>query len=170
MKYNIAASDIKSLIHSVRGKAVMLDRDLAILYGVQTRVLNQAVKRNAQRFPADFMFPLTRPEIERISQIVTSLKFSKNVNAFTEQGIAMLSSVLKSEKAIQINIHIMRAFVLIKRLGLTIHDLRRSIAQMEKKYDQQFRVVFDALRQLINPPSDLKKNRRMGFVADSEEA
>ena len=166
MRYNITASDIKSLIHNVRGKAVMLDRDLAILYGVQTRVLNQAVKRNAQRFPVDFMFPLTRPEIERISQIVTSLKFSKSVNAFTEQGVAMLSSVLNSEKAIQVNIHIMRAFVLIKRLSLTIHDLRHKIDQMERKYDHNFKIVFDALRQLINPPPDLKKKRKMGFISE----
>lgn len=163
----IAPAEIRNLIYHIRGRAVMLDRDLAILYGVQTRVLNQAVKRNTQRFPVDFMFPLTRPEIERISQIVTSLKFSKSVNAFTEQGVAMLSSVLNSEKAIQVNIQIVRAFVQIRRLGLSVVDISRKIDSMERKYDHNFKIVFDALRQLINPPAP-KNPRRIGFAGPEQ--
>jgi hypothetical protein len=159
----IAHIEIKNLIHNVRGKAVMLDKDLADLYGVETRTLNQAVKRNALRFPEDFMFTLTREEIQRISQTVTSLKFSKSVNVFSEQGVAMLSSVLNSEQAIQVNINIMRAFVQVRRLGMTIVDIKRKIDGMEKKYDHQFKVVFDAIRQLLAPPPALKKNQRMGF-------
>jgi hypothetical protein len=156
-------SDLKSLIHNVRGKAVMLDRDLAELYGVETRALNQAIKRNARRFPEDFMFTLSREEIQRISQTVTSLKFSKSVNVFTEQGVAMLSSVLNSEQAIQVNIGIMRAFVQVRRLGMTIVDVKRKIDGMEKKYDQQFKIVFDAIRQLLAPLPALKKSQKMGF-------
>ena len=155
---------IKGLIHNVRGKAVMLDRDLATLYGVATRVLNQAVKRNTSRFPEDFMFTLSREEIKRISQTVTSLKYSKNVNAFTEQGVAMLSSVLNSDQAIQVNINIMRAFVQVRRLGMTIVDVKRKIDNMEKKYDHQFKIVFDAIRQLLAPPpNQSKKKDKMGF-------
>jgi len=159
----LTPSEIKNLIHNIRGKAVMLDRDLAELYGVETRALNQAVKRNRQRFPEDFMFLLSREEILRISQTVTSLKFSKSVSAFTEQGVAMLSSVLNSENAIQVNIHIMRAFVQVKRLGMTILDIRRKLDGMENKYDHQFKIVFDAIRQLLNPPPPLKPNWKMGF-------
>ncbi|MFH1397688.1 MAG: ORF6N domain-containing protein [Candidatus Omnitrophota bacterium] len=106
----ISIDSIAGKILVVRGKRVMLDRDLAELYEVETRVLNQAVKRNMSRFPEDFMLILTREEINRISQIVISLKFSKNVYAFTEQGVAMPLSVLNSERAIQVNIQIMRAF------------------------------------------------------------
>jgi hypothetical protein len=159
----VDAVAIKDLIYNVRGKAVMLDRDLAILYGVETRVLNQAVKRNASRFPEDFMFTLSREEIQRISQTVTSLKFSKNVNAFSEQGVAMLSSVLNSEQAIQVNINIMRAFVQVRRLGMTIVDVKRKIDSMEKKYDHQFKIVFDAIRQLLAPPPAPVKKQKMGF-------
>jgi hypothetical protein len=160
----IAPPEIRNIIYHIRGKAVMLDKDLAELYGVETRALNQAVKRNLQRFPEDFMFTLTREEILRISQIVTSLKFSKNVNVFTEQGVAMLSSVLSSENAIQVNIHIMRAFVQVKRLGMTMLDIRRKLDGMEKKYDHQFKIVFDAIRQLIAPPPAPAKKFRIGFT------
>ena len=141
----------------------MLDKDLADLYGVETRILNQAVKRNPQRFPEDFMFTLTRGEIQRISQTVTSLKFSKSVSVFSEQGVAMLSSVLNSEQAIQVNINIMRAFVQVRRLGMTIVDVKRKIDGMEKKYDHQFKIVFDAIRQLLAPPPALKKKQQIGF-------
>ena len=160
----IAPPEIRNIIYHIRGKAVMLDKDLAELYGVETRALNQAVKRNLQRFPEDFMFTLTREEILRISQIVTSLKFSNNVNVFTEQGVAMLSSVLSSENAIQVNIHIMRAFVQVKRLGMTMLDIRRKLDGMEKKYDHQFKIVFDAIRQLIAPPPAPAKKFRIGFT------
>jgi hypothetical protein len=160
----ITSTEIRSLIHQVRGKAVMLDKDLAELYGVETRALNQAVKRNIQRFPEDFMFTLTRDEILRISQLVTSLKFSKNVNVFTEQGVAMLSSVLSSENAILVNINIMRAFVQFKRLGMTILDIRRKLENIEKKYDHQFKIVFDAIRQLLTPPPEPPKKIKIGFT------
>ena len=155
---------IRQTILSVRGLNVMLDRDLAMLYGVETRVLNQAVKRNCDRFPDDFMFELTREEIMRISQIVISspdLKYSKTVYAFTEQGVAMLSGVLNSPRAIQVNIAIMRAFVQLRALLSTHADLARKLEEMEKKYDAQFRVVFDAIRQLMAAPEPTRK--RIGF-------
>lgn len=163
MVNSIAIEAIADKILIVRGKKVMLDRDLAKLYGVETRVLNQAVRRNITRFPEDFMFSLTRDEIRRISQIVISLKFSKTGYAFTEQGVAMLSSVLNSERAIQANIQIMRAFVQFKRMLLSSRDLRRKIEAMEKKYDRQFAIVFEAIKQLLEPP---KHTRAIGFRAD----
>jgi len=160
----IPAERIRQAILFLRGQKVMLDRDLAALYGVETRALNQAVKRNADRFPADFMFELTREEIMRISQSVTSsgdVKFSKKVYAFTEQGVAMLSSVLHSARAIQVNIAIMRAFVQLRQLLATHEELARHLAEMEKKYDTQFKVVFDAIRQLMAPPEPSRK--QIGF-------
>ena len=163
MVNSIAIEAIADKILIVRGKKVMLDRDLAKLYGVETRVLNQAVRRNITRFPEDFMFSLTRDEIRRISQIVISLKFSKTGYAFTEQGVAMLSSVLNSERAIQANIQIMRAFVQFKRMLLSSRDLRRKIEAMEKKYDRQFAIVFEAIKQLLESP---KHTRAIGFRAD----
>ncbi len=156
---------IASKIFVIRGKKVMLDRDLAELYEVETRVLNQSVKRNILRFPEDFMFSLTREEIMRISQIVISLKFSKTAYVFTEQGIAMLSSVLNSERAVQVNIQIMRAFVKLRRMILTNQDLRRKIEDMENKYDKQFAVVFQAIKQLLEPPIKEKK-KAIGFKTE----
>lgn len=157
---------ITSKIYIIRGKKVMLDRDLAFLYGTETRTLNQAVKRNIQRFPDDFMFQMSEIEIKYwISQFVISnrerMGIRKKPLAFTEHGILMLSSVLNSEKAIRVNIQIMRAFTQLRRMLLTNHDLRRKIAKMEKKYDHQFKVVFDAIRQLLTPPE--KPRRRIGF-------
>ena len=150
----------------------MLDRDLAELYGVETRALNQAVRRNIDRFPDDFMFPLERDEIERISQIVISsagrrdsLKFSKNVLVYTEQGIAMLSSVLSSKRAIQVNIAIMRTFVKLRQMMATHEDLARKLEELEKKYDGQFQVVFDAIRQLITVEE--RPRRKIGYIAES---
>ena len=147
----------------VRGQKVMLDRDLANLYGVETRVLNQAVHRNIKRFPKDFMFVLTRDEIMRISQIVTSsdIKYSKRVHAFTEQGVAMLSSVLNSERAIQVNVEIMRAFVRLRQLLVSHAGLARKLSEMEKKYDEQFKIVFDAIRALTAPRE--KPQKKIGF-------
>jgi hypothetical protein len=158
---------IRSLIHHVRGKAVMLDSDLAELYKVSTKRLNEAVQRNRRRFPDDFMFQLTNDEYNALrSQIATSKRGGRRYlpYVFTEQGVAMLSGVLTSDIAIEANIHIMRAFVQVKRLGMTILDIRRKIDGMEKKYDQQFRVVFDAIRQLLVPPALPKKDRPMGFT------
>jgi len=155
---------IESSIILLRGQKVMLDRDLANLYAVETRVLNQAVRRNIKRFPKDFMFALTRDEIMRISQIGTSsgIKYSKQVHAFTEQGVAMLSSVLNSERAIQVNVEIMRAFVRLRKMLATHEELARKLAQLEKKYDQQFKIVFDVIHQLMSPPERPKK-KKIGF-------
>lgn len=159
----VPAVHVDSRILLIRGQKVMLDRDLAELYGVETRVLNQAVRRNLERFPEDFMFRLTREEITRISQIVISsdLKFSNNVNAYTEQGIAMLSGLLNSPRAVAVNIEIMRAFVRLRQMIAGHADLARQLAAMEKKYDAQFKVVFDAIRELMTPPA--AKRREVGF-------
>lgn len=142
----------------------MLDRDLAELYGVKTGVLNQSVKRNIERFPDDFMFSLSREEIMNLSQIVTSskIKHAPRVYAFTEQGVAMLSSVLRSKQAISVNIQIMRTFVKI-RLVLSSHkDILQKIENMEKKYDNQFKAVFAVIRQLIKEPEEKQKGNRWG--------
>ena len=151
----------------VRGEKVLLDRDLAALYGVETRTLNQAVKRNDSRFPRDFMFVLSRDEIGRISQSVTSsahLKFSKQVRAFTEQGVAMLSSVLNSERAVKVNIAIMRAFVKLRETLETNRELARKFAELEKhvgKHDDEIAAIIDAIRQLMAPPEEPR--REIGF-------
>ena len=163
MSNAISAEVITTKIFLIRGKRVMLDRDLAQLYKVETRVLNQAVKRNRTRFPKDFMFSLTKKEIMRISQTVISLKFSKTAYVFTEQGVAMLSSILNSERAIQVNIQIMRVFTQLRRLLLTNKDLKRKIEEMEKKYDKQFAIVFQAIKQLLEPPP--AKERLSDFIA-----
>jgi hypothetical protein len=154
---------IQNCILLIRGQKVMLDRDLAALYRVETRVLNQAVQRNIKRFPSDFMFELTRKEIMGISQTVTSsdIKYSKRVCAFTEQGVAMLSSVLHSPRAVNVNIEIMRAFVKLRQLLGTHADLARKLEELEQKYDTQFKVVFDAIRQLMRAPESPRK--QIGF-------
>ena len=163
---------VKERILAVRGHRVMLDRDLAELYGVETRVLNQAVRRNIERFPEDFMFALTREEIMRISQFVTSsspvdfnmLKYSKSVMVFTEYGVGMLSSVLNSPRAIQVNIQIMRVFGKLREMVTSNKELARKLEEMEKKYDAQFKVVFDAIRQIMTPPAPVR--RKIGFGPD----
>lgn len=165
MSKAIAVEIVATKILELRGKKVILDKDLAKLYGVETRVLNQAVKRNQSRFPEDFMFILTRDEIDRISQFVISLKFSKNVCAFTEQGVAMLSSVLNSERAIQVNILIMRAFVRLKEALVSYDKLAVKINELEKKYighDEKMKDIFEAIRQLVASPSE-EKRRIKGF-------
>jgi hypothetical protein len=163
---------IESRIVEVRGQRVMLDADLARLYGVPVKALNQAVKRNANRFPADFMFRLEHDEAGAVrSQIVTldaspsgRGRHSKYLPcAFTEQGVAMLSSVLKSERAVQVNVEIMRAFVRLRRLISHNRELARRLDALESKYDRQFKVVFDAIRELMAPPAPAPK-RRIGFV------
>jgi hypothetical protein len=158
---------IEQKILYLRGQKVLLDRDLAALYGVETRVLNQALKRNADRFPDDFVFTLSRQEIGRISQSVTSssrLKFSKQVRAFTEQGVAMLSSVLHSERAVKVNIAIMRAFVKLRETLETNRNLARKFAELEKrvgKHDEKIDAILEAIRQLMAPPT--KPHREIGF-------
>jgi hypothetical protein len=151
----------------MRRQKVMLNADLAELYGVETRVLVQAVKRNLGRFPEDFMFQLSKEEADFLrSQIVTLEKgrgqHSKYLPyAFTEQGVAMLSSVLHSQRAIQVNIEIMRAFIRLRQMLATHIDLSRKLDAPEKRYDSQFKQVFDAIRQLMAPPEP--KRRPIGF-------
>ncbi len=145
---------ISNKIYFIRGKAVMIDQDLAELYGVETKYLNRQVRRNLTRFPEDFMFQLTKNETLRC-QNVTLKKAGRGQHrkylpiVFTEQGVAMLSSVLNSPLAIQVNIQIMRAFVALKRTALTYSGLKRKIQEMEKKYDVKFKVVFEAIEQII---------------------
>jgi hypothetical protein len=197
---------IEGLIYLVRGQKVMLDSDLAALYGVATKVLNQAVRRNLQRFPDDFMFQLTEAEAALIlrSQIVTlkpriwsqavtssndrSRKANRNkgfpelnwsqfvtssrkhrgrayrVLAFTELGVAMLSSILNSSRAVQVNIEIMRAFVRLRQLLGSNAELSRKLAALEKKYDRRFKVVFEAIRELMAKPKSPPR-REIGFHA-----
>jgi hypothetical protein len=163
----IPTERIAQRILNLRGQKVMLDRDLAVLYGVETRALNQAVKRNVDRFPEDFVFTLSREEIDRISQTVTSsssLKFSKQVRAFTEEGVAMLSSVLRSERAVKVNIAIMRAFVKLRETLETNRELARKFAELESrvgKHDEEIATILEAIRQLIAPPQ--KPRREIGF-------
>jgi phage regulator Rha-like protein len=148
----------------------MLDADLAEIYGVTTKVLNQAVKRNVARFPVDFMFQLTLEEAERLRYQFGTLKAGRGQHrkyrpyVFTEQGVAMLSSVLHSERAVRVNIEIMRAFVQLRQLLSTHADLARKLAALEKKYDAQFKIVFDAIRELMAPP-ELPRKRPIGFTS-----
>ena len=156
---------IATKIFEIRGKKVLLDKDLAILYGVETRALNQAVKRNLARFPTDFMFELSRDEILRISQFVISLKFSKKVYVFTEQGVAMLSGILNSNRAIQVNITIMRAFVKLREILLTHKELALKLDKLEKKYaehDEKIQAIFEAIKQLLTP-EPVEEKRITGF-------
>ena len=195
--------NVAKLVFFIRGEKVMLDADLAMLYGVEVRILNQAVARNRKRFPSDFMFQLSANEYENLrSQIVTTsgeqkanstrtgmtsqIVISKEKRAygaplrsqfvisklgrggrryrpyaFTEQGVAMLSSVLRSSRAVEVNIAIMRTFVQLRRLMDTNRDLARKIDALERKYDEQFSVVFAAIKELIAPPSPLRKT--IGF-------
>lgn len=162
---HVSAERIERRIFLLRGERVMLSIDLAELYEVEPRVLVQAVKRNRERFPLDFMFQLTKQEFDHLkSQIVTSswggLRRATPY-AFTEEGVAMLSSVLRSQRAVHVNIEIMRAFVRVRRMMAANTDLARKLNTLEMKYDAQFKVVFDAIRQLMEPPP--LKRRRIGF-------
>jgi hypothetical protein len=157
---------LAGLVRWVRGERVMLDADLARLYGVETGDLNRAVKRNARRFPDDFMFVLNKQEVANlICQIgISSSGWGgrrKPIMAFTEQGVAMLSSVLKSDRAADVNIAIMRTFVQLRRLMDSNRELARKIAEMEKRYDEQFGAVFQAIQQLITEEEEPK--RKIGF-------
>jgi hypothetical protein len=157
---------IERAILSIRGEKVMLDSDLAELYGVETKVFNQAVKRNASRFPGDFMFQLTPEEMKSLrSQFVTS-----NVGrggrrylpyAFTEHGALMLANVLNSERAAQTSVQIVRAFIRLRQMLASNAELARKLAALEKKYDRQFKVVFAAIRELMSPAEP--KRREIGF-------
>jgi hypothetical protein len=152
----MSAARMERCIHLIRGQRIMLDADLAPLYGVSTRVLTQAVRRNRERFPGDFLFQLVADEVTilRSQTVISSLGHGGRryrPYAFTEQGIAMLSSVLRSRRAIRVNVEIMRAFV----------RLRRMLAALERTYDGQFKVVFDAMRKLMSPPE--REVRPIGF-------
>lgn len=169
--FALPINEIQPYILCIRGERVMLDIHLATLYGIETRVLVQAIKRNKQRFPSDFMFQLSSEEFENLrSQIVISSWGGRRYlpYVFTEQGIAMLSSVLHSKQAIQVNIEIMRAFVRLRRMIEDNKELRQKIHELEKKYDKQFKVVFDAINQLIIP-KETEKKRPIGFVWEERE-
>jgi len=164
---------IESKIFLIRGKKVMLDRDLAILYGVETRVFKQAVRRNMDRFPQDFMLELTQQEKEEVITICDnpeSIKFSPaNPYVFTEQGVAMLSSVLNSKRAIKVNIEIMRAFTRLRELMISHKDLASKIEEIEKKFkehDKNFILIFKAIRELLEKPKEPEgKSVPIGFHA-----
>lgn len=175
MKELVPQEKIERRIFVIRGQKVMLGMHLAELYGVETRTLIQAVKRNTERFPEDFMFKLTREEIMRISQIVISLKYSKRAYVFTEQGVAMLSSVLRSKRAIQVNIAIMRAFVRLKQVLATHKELARKLKEIEKKVDRHDKYViamFEIIKELTKPlplPPPPKPKGPIGFVRHNDQ-
>lgn len=164
MRTILPAERIERKILLIRGHKVILDTDLADLYGVKNKVLIQALKRNLERFPPDFMFQLKNQEVTILrSQFVTSSWGGRRYHpyAFTEQGVAMLSSVLRSKRAIQVNVEIMRAFVRLREILSTHKDLARKLEELEKKYDSQFQGVFEAIRRMMIPPEP--KRKRIGF-------
>lgn len=162
---SMPSARIERCIHVIRGCKVILDQELADLYQVENKALLQSMKRNIDRFPADFMFQSTKEEWGHSrSQIVTSSGWGGRryaPYAFTEQGVAMLSSVLRSKRAVQVNIQIMRTFVRLRQLLATHEDLARKLEALERRYDGRFRIVFEAIRQLMEPPAEPK--RRIGF-------
>ena len=163
MERSILIERIEGKIYQIRGKKVMLDEDLAGLYSVKTKHLTRQVRRNTERFPEDFMFRLTDEEYLRCQNGTSSYggrRYAPYV--FTEQGVAILSSVLNSRRAILVNIQIMRTFVTLRRAGLAYSGLRRKIEDMEKRYDGQFKFVFQAIKKLLQPPPE-KPKRRIGF-------
>jgi hypothetical protein len=160
----ITVKNISNRIHLVRGMKVLLDRDLAELYDVEVRVLNQSVRRNIDRFPSDFMFQLSREEFQNLkSQFVTSSwgGVRKRPLVFTEQGVAMLSSILNSKRAIQVNIAIMRAFVELRKMIDANKEMLARIQKLEEKYDAKFQIVFEAIKELMKVDEEPK--RRIGF-------
>jgi len=168
----VPVEKIEESILYVRGQRVMLNIALARLYQVETKVLMQAVRRNIERFPEDFMFQLTKEEAEASRSQSVTMKRGQHIkylpHVFTEQGVAMLSSVLRSQRAIQVNIEIMRAFVHMKKMLSSYEGLSRKVDALEKKYDIQFSAVFDAIRQLMEPPNPKKK--QIGFHWKAEES
>jgi hypothetical protein len=163
----VPAERIQRAILLIRRQKVMLDADLAVLYGVSTKRLNEQVRRNASRFPRDFMFRLTAREVRALRSQIATLKKARGEHrkylpyAFTQEGVAMLSSVLRSPRAIQVNIVIMRAFVRLRPMLASTEALAGKLETLEKKYDTQFKVVFDAIRQLMSPP--VASRRTIGF-------
>ncbi|MBI5076036.1 MAG: ORF6N domain-containing protein [Nitrospirae bacterium] len=173
MKELIPVEIIERKIYLIRGEKVMLDSDLAALYEVETSNLNKAVKRNIDRFPEDFMFQLSKEEADSLRfQIGMSKTEGRGGRrylpfVFTEQGVAMLSTVLNSDRAVKVNIEIMRTFVRLRQMLSTHKDLARKLVDMEKKYDSQFKVVFDAIRQLMAPP--ISKKGKIGFRREKDK-
>ncbi len=167
----IPVERIEKTILLIRGQKVIIDTDLAELYRVTTKALNQSVTRNEQRFPPDFMFRLTKAEKQELVTNCDRLDRLKHSSAlprvFTEQGVAMLSSVLKSDRAIQVNIQIMRTFTKLRQMLSTNAELKQKVETMEKKYDQQFQVVFEAIKQLIDEESKPKK--KIGFTVKEKQ-
>jgi len=183
MNSGLAVSDelVVSKIYLIRGKKVLLDRDLAEMYGVETKALNQAVKRNKERFPSDFMFQMTSQELEDWkSQIVTSNKEKMGLRklpyAFTEMGVAMLSSVLKSETAVEVNIQIIRIFTRMREVLLTNKDVLLKLEELERKmlfhhestnkHEEEIQTIFEALKQLLNPSQE--QSRIIGFKINGD--
>lgn len=170
MKTLVPVELIEKNILLIRGEKIMLDADLAELYEVETKILVRAVKRNIDRFPSDFMFQLNKEEFENLRfHFGTSSRWGGRrylPYAFTEQGVAMLSSVLNSERAVRVNIEIMRAFVRLRQMLASNVELARKLDTLEKKYDAQFKVVFDAIRQLMTPPE--KPRKKVGFRREGE--
>jgi len=164
---------IEKRILFINGQKVLLDSDLAALYGVTTKRLNEQVRRNLKRFPVDFMYQLSQEEFESLRSHFATLNKSRGKHrkylpyVFTEQGIAMLSSVLNSERAVEVNIQIMRTFVKLRELMSTHKDLARKLSELEKKYDGQFQIVFEAIRQLIEVEG--KPKRKIGFIAKERQ-
>ena len=157
---------IATLIVTIREHKVMLDSDLASLYGVETKALNRAVKRNLERFPEDFMFQLSQEEVDALRFQSGTSKEGRGgrrylAYAFTQEGVAMLSSVLQSPRAVAVNIGIMRAFIRLRQLALSVEELTRMVDILENHYDDQFKIVFDAIRQLLEPPESPTKE--IGF-------
>ncbi len=174
MKIVVAANVIEGKIYLIRGQKVLLDSDLAELYGVTTKRLNEQVGRNADRFPKDFMFQLTTNEFESLRSHFATLKKGRGAHrkylpyVFTEHGALMAASVLNTSRAVEVSIYVVRAFVKFREMIASHKDLARKLEELEKKYDAQFRVVFDAIRELMIPPKDDK--RKIGFVAKDSQA
>ncbi|MDO9263754.1 MAG: ORF6N domain-containing protein [Desulfosalsimonadaceae bacterium] len=166
----IASEAITARIYFIRGTRVMLDRDLAELYGVETKSLKQAVRRNMERFPSDFMFELSKEESDSLRSQIVTLKRGQHAKylpfAFTEQGVAMLSSVLNSGRAIQVNIEIMRTFTKIRHMISVSQELKDEIADLRDQTDDRFRIVFEVLDQLLSPDSKTKK--KIGFTVKEQ--
>jgi phage regulator Rha-like protein len=171
-KVAVPLERIENKIYLIRGQKVMIDRDLAELYGVETKYLTRQVRRNIERFPEDFMFQLSKEEAEASRCQIGTLKRGQNIKylpyAFTEHGILMLSSVLNSPRAIQVNITIMRAFVKLRELMMTHRDLAKRIDELERQYadhGEKIVMIFDAIRQLMTPSAEPKR-RKIGFYKE----
>jgi phage regulator Rha-like protein len=174
MKAIVPIEVIEQKILLINGQKMMLDSDLAALYGVTTKRLNEQVRRNLKRFPRDFMYELSQEEFESLRSHFATIKTGRGKHrkylpyAFTEQGIAMLSSVLNSDRAIEVNIQIMRTFVKLREMMSSHKDLTKKLNELEKKYDGQFQIVFEAIRQIIEVED--KPKRKIGYVSESKAA